>query len=351
MNLFKALSQLPELQKAAKRYNTSLLFQCLRALKLHNAYLFSMEDILFWGLTNPEIPNSQLGKYLSRESRTRLVAKVNDPLHAADVDDKSQFYNLCQSANLAIPRTYGVYGAAAESSPAHASTFVTCEELDDGAYVGKPAWGNNGIGLVFFTKSAGKYTFGDQVLAEEQAHAHLLWNAQSDSLVIQDWIEPHPLLRQISLSRGVQSVRVVTFMEQDGNVHILFCRFKFIRRHNNIDNFTHGESGNLLADVDAETGQIISAWMKNPGEIGLRKIEQHPDSLQSLCITLPYWDEILAAARSGARTFPKLRCLAWDIAFSPEGPIVLEANQNWEIFPTSPYRVPPNTREWKNLVY
>ena len=269
MNPVKALSQLPELRKAAKHYNTSLYFQCKRVLRLHNSYLFSMEDIMFWGLTNPEIAEGELGLYLSRESRTRLIARVNDPSHSADVDDKSRFYKLCESANLAIPQTYGIYGEPEKPETALADKYVDCRVLKDGSYVGKPSWGNNGIGLVFFTKAAGIYTFGDLEMDDDEAHAYLLERTKEDTLVIQDWIEPHPKLREISLSRGVQSVRVVTFLEDNGNVHILLCRFKFIRERNNIDNFTHGESGNLLADVDPETGKILSSWRKEPSEIGL----------------------------------------------------------------------------------
>ena len=305
---------------------------------------------MFWGLTNPEIAEGELGLYLSRESRTRLIARVNDPSHSADVDDKSRFYKLCESANLAIPQTYGIYGEPEKPETALADKYVDCRVLKDGSYVGKPSWGNNGIGLVFFTKAAGIYTFGDLEMDDDEAHAYLLERTKEDTLVIQDWIEPHPKLREISLSRGVQSVRVVTFLEDNGNVHILLCRFKFIRERNNIDNFTHGESGNLLADVDPETGKILSSWRKEPSEIGLRRIDHHPDSQESLNITLPYWEDVLELAKRGAKTFSKLRCLAWDIAFTPEKPVTLEANQNWEIFPTSTYRKPESTPRWMALI-
>tara|TARA_R100000005_G_scaffold87841_1_gene57290 strand:+ start:20139 stop:20705 length:567 start_codon:yes stop_codon:yes gene_type:complete len=188
-------------------------------------------------------------------------------------------------------------------------------------------------------------------MGEDDAHAFLLAQSQTDTLVVQDWIEPHPDLMKISLSRGAQSVRVVTFLEENGQVHILLSKFKFICNNNLTDNFLHGESGNLIADVDTKTGKITAAWTKHPGEIGLREIDTHPDSQESLHISLPYWHKVVEIAVTGAKIFPKLRCLAWDIAFSPTGPVVLEANVNWEIFPTSPYSPPTSTSDWDRLIY
>lgn len=305
---------------------------------------------MFWGLTNPQINASALSGYLSKESRTRLVSKVNQSAAIETVNNKALFYELCESAKITIPRTYGVYGAQVNNSTSKASA-ISCRTLDDGSYVGKPTHGSNGIGLVFFKKISGTYVFGHLTMSEDEAHAFLLDQSHTNALVIQDWVEPHPDLMKISLSRGVQSVRVVTFLENNGQVHILFSKFKFICNNNLTDNFTHGESGNLIADVDTKTGEITAAWTKPQDEIGIREIDVHPNSQESLHIILPYWREIVDIAVASAKTFPTLRCLAWDIAISPTGPVVLEANVNWEIFPTSPYNRPTSTSDWDSLVY
>ena len=41
------------------------------------------------------------------------------------------------------------------------------------------------------------------------------------------------------------------------------------------------------------------------------------------------WDEALSLVRRAARAFPDLLTLGWDVGFTDEGPIVLEANPHW----------------------
>jgi len=47
---------------------------------------------------------------------------------------------------------------------------------------------------------------------------------------------------------------------------------------------------------------------------------------------LPFWDEACALAETAARHFLPIRTIGWDVALTPEGPVILEGNFWWNPF-------------------
>lgn len=353
-SLAKRLSALAQLNRAAQQYNTSLWHQIARAKRLHDRSLFSLEDALFWGLTDPSIADDEIDCFMSREARTRLQARVNDPSAGPDVDDKARFYRLCEAAGLPIPKTLGILhttGTRAEHAPDSGTPHIGIDRLPDGSFVAKPAWGMKGKGILFFEKRGADFLVDGKTLDVHGFTAVAEEYAATDFLIVQHRLRAHPDLAAISRSEAVQSVRIVTYLDDEARPHILFARFKFIRRGNNVDNFSDGQTGNLIADVNLTTGRITRTLKKVAGEFGLKPVREHPDSGKSLFITLPFWQETVGIAATGAARFGALRALAWDIALTPDGPVILEANQDWEIFPIAPYRKPDPPDNWEALIH
>lgn len=348
----KLLTAVRRLSKAARQYDTSLYFQVKRFRRLHDEWLFSLNDALFWGLTDPALPEDTLGSYMSREASSRLRARVNAREDLASVNDKARFYRICLEARLAIPETFGVISAFA---PTHRQTDPQTTRIDigslpDGSFVAKPAWGMKGKGIRFFEKAGPVFLVGGKSMDAESLRAVLGNEEPPDDFIVQRRVLPHPSLEAISGSKAVQSARIVTFLDSDNRPHVLFTRFKIVRRGIDVDNFANGETGNMVADVEIETGQITKVLMKPPFQIGLRAVTHHPDTGKDLLFQLPDWQQAIQLAHEGARAFPRLRSLAWDIALTPEGPVILEANQEWEIFPIGPYRRPLPREDWELLI-
>lgn len=101
--------------------------------------------------------------------------------------------------------------------------------------------------------------------------------------------------------------------------------WKIALKPNHMDNFGMGSHGNLLADVDLETGKISKViggfWPKT------RVYKQHPVSGKSFeNYFLPGWDHVLDACKRGGAVFPLMKIHHWDFAITDQGPMILELN-------------------------
>jgi hypothetical protein len=47
---------------------------------------------------------------------------------------------------------------------------------------------------------------------------------------------------------------------------------------------------------------------------------------------LPHWPALIDLVNAAALTLEPLRYLGWDVAIGPDGPVIVEANQNLDIF-------------------
>jgi hypothetical protein len=98
-----------------------------------------------------------------------------------------------------------------------------------------------------------------------------------------------------------------------------------------LDNYDHGRTGNLLALVDVGTGELEGAvGPAGPGvPIGLHRV--HPRTgLAFDGFSIPWWEEACSLVRRAARLFLPLRTIGWDVALTPDGPVLVEGNNFWD---------------------
>ena len=71
--------------------------------------------------------------------------------------------------------------------------------------------------------------------------------------------------------------------------------------------------------------------MRNKGLLGPGKILlRHPvTQTEFLNFQIPYWDNLKRMAIKAQKEFDHMKSIGWDIAITPEGPVIIEANQNW----------------------
>ncbi|TAN82773.1 MAG: hypothetical protein EPN14_03630, partial [Gallionella sp.] len=94
---------------------------------------------------------------------------------------------------------------------------------------------------------------------------------------------------------------------------------------NHLDNFSMGKYGNMMANVDLETGEVSRViggfWPKT--EVFLK----HPLTGQAFDgFRLPGWSKVLEACRHGGAVFPLMKIQHWDFALTDQGPFILELN-------------------------
>ena len=248
-------------------------------------------------------------KFVSFVRSRRLEKRLNDPAMKKEIFDKRGFL---KNYSEFIGREWL---ALDESSDEEIRAFLRKHDI----VVHKNEHENQGKG-VRFLKSA-------ELLSNAAAFAKL--RKPGAGTILEEYIVQHAEMAKINPTT-VQSVRVNTLIDRDGNVKIIGVRLMAgIRRTSNTHN------GGVQYPVDEKTGRVYAWGIKADGE----KILVHPTTgLFMPGFQIPMWPQILEIAGNVALRKPGARRVGWDFAVTPVRPILLEGNfgsgmesyQGWE---------------------
>lgn len=142
--------------------------------------------------------------------------------------------------------------------------------------------------------------------------------------VFQEVLRLAPEIEALTQWPALCTVRVICLNGPDGSKPIRAI-WKIATPPNYVDNFSLGAKGNMLADVDLETGltrRVVNSLWPRTGIL-----EQHPTSGVSFeGFRLPGWDKVLEACGLGGSVFPLMKIHHWDFAITDRGPVILELN-------------------------
>ena len=95
-----------------------------------------------------------------------------------------------------------------------------------------------------------------------------------------------------------------------------------------IDNYHDGANGNAMMLVDHGTGRLVGPLVfPGPDGFGFRAGDRHPRTGAALDgIEMPGWHEVRELVLRAARAFGALRTVGWDVAMTPDGPVLVEGN-------------------------
>lgn len=145
--------------------------------------------------------------------------------------------------------------------------------------------------------------------------------------LIQERIIQHHKLALIN-PYSVNTIRMETYLDNEGNVTILDALIRFGTQKRIVDNC--GQGG-FCANIDLETGIINNIGYYKPG-FGTIVKEKHPDSNENFAgITIPHFRLAVNMAKKLHKAIYGLPSMGWDIAITEEGPVFLEAGEDWEI--------------------
>ena len=93
-----------------------------------------------------------------------------------------------------------------------------------------------------------------------------------------------------------------------------------------VDNWAHG---GISVGVN-EDGSLVDFGVYKPGYGG--KAYEHPDThVQFKGFVLPDYDKAVELCKYAHLLLREIPSIGWDIAFTPDGPTIIEGNDNWEI--------------------
>lgn len=117
--------------------------------------------------------------------------------------------------------------------------------------------------------------------------------------------------------QSLNTIRVVTIGR---NAEVLGACLRVGRGGNVVDN---AHAGGIFCTVDVETGRVISRGLDTDGNY----YERHPDSNKEFMgFQIPLWGEIKALLREMHSLTPEVPVVGWDVALTPDGIEVIEAN-------------------------
>ncbi len=318
-------------------YNPKFTKVLLKALRLLCMRGFDPHEALQLGLLEMSFPESHLSKVTSKREMDTISASFNPAAYEVLTSNKSIFYLFCKALGIPVPKLYAIffrdtpgYGLHGEilSSRENWQTFISNTLPSE--FIIKPAKGTYGSGIVCFSRN-GERDFVD-IESEKQYNADEIYNmmysySKDDCFVIQERLMSHPEFTRLSDTESLQTLRIVTFVDNGRQSHILHAFFKPIVGRNIIDNHIHGLTGNLLAQVNVHNGTLNSAVKLTPNYSGIVTVARHPKTgIPFEGFVIPMWDAATSLAKEVSLKFLPLRIIGWDIAITPKGPCILEGN-------------------------
>jgi len=282
---------------------------------------------LFDRVTFPE-PQRCIGRVLS----AKIDRVLNSDAWRATANNKILNYSLLAHYNLPIPTTVATYKAM-PLGIANEKKLNDTQQLSDFFATNtdyplfiKPVHGSYGQGTFSLTAfDHKKQSFSSKAGADVELASVLAVadKPKHQGLLIQRCLMPHPRVLD-TVGPNTSCVRFI-LIKDGADVFIHRAFWKIATKGNITDNFSYGKHGNLLADIDVETGKVTRVigglWPDTTQHVN------HPDSgMVLLGFQLPDWQQAVAQCIQASNIFSGLSLQSWDVAFCVDGPVLMELN-------------------------
>ena len=261
-------------------------------------------EALRYGADLPDAPCAD--SWICQYEMVRTLPALNTPQATALAWDKAAFARHCLGRDLpAIPTLAEWRGTTRSGLPASAWP---------GRVVLKPVFSSKGQGVELRQIAGGTARLGETTLAlEALEHRGAMLGRRLGAVIVQPALTAHPDLTGAGMA-GMPITRLVTGCWPDGAVEVIEAFWVAPAQ----GRFASNSGGEHVWLVDAEHGTLLPTpecfygkWA-GPEVAGL---------------ALPHWAEAIATVRTAHSTFPApCVALGWDVALTPDGPVLIEAN-------------------------
>ena len=186
----------------------------------------------------------------------------------------------------------------------------------------KPANGSCGKSCCVLTSKGGHFFSGGQPVELND------FIGQSQDYIFQPVIENHADIKALNPTT-LNTLRIVTCRTGDGKYELLNPGMLRIgRSHGVVDNFAQGGIG---VGID-ENGRLKRYGYTHDKNLNYSKLDRHPDTqLLFEGRGIPLYQESVALAMDAHKLFPTLQTIGWDVAVTPDGPVFVESNHDWDV--------------------
>lgn len=305
---------------------------------------FTEEEYDLYQFSRLQDPDDAM-RYLSNRLNNEIFRpKVNLSAQQHFLEDKWVMQVFLSGIGLPVPEAIGVFhprfgivvgGGSLCSAPDFASA-LKAEPLPL-SIVMKPRGGRQGRNIVIAKidrDQEGMLAFevGEKVFSIESFLMSLPNDAFADydggyhGWLVQKYINQHPFMLEIN-PYTVNTFRVITFVDAAGECKIHFAVLRLGRKGSAADNW---DKGGISVAVDLETGTLGKGVFKPV--YGGNWVTHHPDTgVQLVGRMVPGWADILDVCKRAGQALSGIRSVGWDIAMTPDGPVIIEGNATWSL--------------------
>lgn len=283
-----------------------------------------------------EVPKASWQDYLVNEPLKARYAAITSTEARQLADDKILFFEHCRRHDIPTAPIIALISAQAREGirvPQVYSVEALGKVLTPGEYFVKPSNGSHGQGTFSLSVTAEGLRWQGREGTIDTFFAHCVKAlGHTRTLIVQPKLSNHSLIRKITHARGLSTIRIVT-VRKAGQIKIIGAALRIVVGDSEVDNFSHGASGNLVAGVDIDSGKLVTAiGSKSRQWPHMIDVSAHPRSGEPILgVQLPCWAETVALAKQAHAMIDSLHTVGWDIAVTEDGPLVVEANWRYDI--------------------
>lgn len=142
---------------------------------------------------------------------------------------------------------------------------------------------------------------------------------RGEKFIVEELLTQHPDMEKLNAA-CINTIRVETMVDRNGKSHISNT-VVIMGTGGGITNNAH--NGGIMCHVD-EKGGFITGGAKNPEGVD---VVVHPDTCMVLPgFKIPMWNEVKNFSLMLSQVVPEAIYIGWDIAITPNGPVVIEGN-------------------------
>ncbi|MGX1124268.1 sugar-transfer associated ATP-grasp domain-containing protein [Pseudomonas sp. HLS-6 TE3448] len=228
----------------------------------------------------------------------------------SDVQDKARFADICQRHALPCIPTLAVFREGRQD-PSH-TPFLP----DQARLWVKDLHGRQGSGTQQWLREATGYR---DITGQTLQPTALVEHWRQRDCIVQPWLHNHPTLAEVSHGPLV-TLRIVTGITLVGEVQVVAkLMMLFTDEH-------HGRRRPILCAINAGTGKVTRS-LTAKGDV----VTHHPLTGKAITdLTIPHWQACVELVqRAHRQAFERFVFLGWDVAVTPDGPVLIETNAGW----------------------
>jgi hypothetical protein len=285
-------------------------------------------------IADKAIPYHYFSRYLYRKhvtgykdflSTPDLMLLYSDKFHnktsVAIMDNKIVFAEFCEKYGLPAPKMLGYNFGPFFSQNGVVKKLKNPEEIE--AFF-QEIFIRHNLNSIILKKSSSFgggsiFKIDEESIKEdvEKISPYLMAN----DFVFQKIIKNHPSISEI-YPHSLNTVRIDMTLNENGEPIVLGTVMRFGAQGNFVDNRSQG---GFCVSMDSKKGELLKFGFGQMNKGGF-KYFKHPDTGYVFeGFKVPYFNEVIELASELTKRLPTF-FVGWDIAISPEGPVVVEGN-------------------------